>query len=252
MTLLHESLLLFGLTALARSSADGAMVKPEYIREGYTNDHDMMLQHDDALIGNDQTTSYVFLQRFPLQGSPFFHTEVVVCPRASFDGTDQTTLDGHVAAIKDDGFVEIEQAWWQDKTNPCVELGYGGALCMRQCCAVPHGKDQKETYALNTRRAVISNADLTKKELFLYGTGPFSGEVAYRTVCGAKTCHSNWKGTDYRVLKNNCNTFTSTVLSCVYGLSEKKPHLGVSDLVTVQCHCPPPSGEDDKKEVTVE
>ena len=36
-------------------------------------------------------------------------------------------------------------------------------------------------------------------------------------------------------LTNNCNTFTSAVLKCVYGFSDAKPHLGVSDLRTVTC-----------------
>jgi hypothetical protein len=78
---------------------------------------------------------------------------------------------------------------------------------------------------------------LKTKALFVYGTSFFDGNVAFHHACDSK-CWSNWKGTDYSILGNNCNTFTSTVLSCVYGLSQKKPHLGVSDLVTVHGHCP--------------
>ena len=48
-------------------------------------------------------------------------------------------------------------------------------------------------------------------------------------------CVSNWGGRDYNPLTNNCNTFTSTVLKCVYGFSDAKPHLGVSDMRTVTC-----------------
>merc|ERR1712099_219668 len=70
-----------------------------------------------------------------------------------------------------------------------------------------------------------------------YGAGSFDGETAYHHTCDKK-CWSNWAGTDYNVLKNNCNTFTSTILYCVYGLSQKKPHLGISDLITVHGHCP--------------
>jgi len=76
-----------------------------------------------------------------------------------------------------------------------------------------------------------------KKAMFIYGMGTFDGDQAYHYTCDSK-CWSNWAGTDYNVLKNNCNTFTSTVLSCVYGLSQKKPHLGISDMVTVSGHCP--------------
>merc|ERR1719313_2479293 len=90
---------------------------------------------------------------------------------------------------------------------------------------------------LQERKAVIYNANLKTKALFIYGTGSFDGNVAFHNTCDSK-CWSTWKGTDYSILGNNCNTFTSTVLSCVYGLSQKKPNLGVSDLVTVHGHCP--------------
>jgi len=92
------------------------------------------------------------------------------------------------------------------------------------------------------------------KELYLYGVssvddGGLSGEDAYRAVCRRAAvgngddeeddtrpkCVSDWAGTDYNPLTNNCNTFTSTVLKCVFGLSDDKPDLGVSDLVTVKC-----------------
>ena len=52
---------------------------------------------------------------------------------------------------------------------------------------------------------------------------------------GLPKCVSNWSGQDYNPFTNNCNTFTSTVLKCVYGLSDAKPHLGVSDLRNVDC-----------------
>merc|ERR1712050_115591 len=90
---------------------------------------------------------------------------------------------------------------------------------------------------MGDRRAVIGNADGKQKTLFIYGTGAFDGNTAWHDACDKK-CWSNWAGTDYNPLTNNCNTFTSTILSCVYGLSQKKPHLGPSDLVTVKGHCP--------------
>merc|ERR1712227_1030332 len=102
---------------------------------------------------------------------------------------------------------------------------------------------------LQERKAVISNANLKTKALFIYGTGSFDGNVAFHHTCDSK-CWSNWKGTDYSILGNNCNTFTSTVLSCVYGLSQKKPNLGVSDLVTVKGHCPAADFEEDGGEMS--
>merc|ERR1712110_1151154 len=78
------------------------------------------------------------------------------------------------------------------------------------------------------------------KQVFLYGTGSFDGNQAFDDACNTKyhKCWSNWAGIDYNPLWNNCNTFTSTVLYMVYGLSQKKPHLTISDLVTVHGHCP--------------
>merc|ERR1711953_1108589 len=136
---------------------------------------------------------------------------------------------------------EIDESWWNTRTTSCIELGYGGAMCSQECCGVPHG-DSQEEYPLNARRAVISNADVSKKSLYLYGTGSFDGNMAYHNTCDHK-CWSNWAGTDYNVLNNNCNTFTSTVLAMVYGLSQKKPNLGPSDMVTVHGHCPATGSE---------
>jgi hypothetical protein len=186
---------------------------------------------------NASGSNFVFLQKFPLGGvNLFFHTEVLVCPREGFSADDQKFLDGKIGGIGNAGFVQIDNSWWTTKTANCVELGYGGAMCETPCCGVPHGSDQTN-YQLKSRRAVIGNADGTQKSLYIYGTGDFDGNVAWHDACDKK-CWSTWKGTDYNPLSNNCNTFTSTILAMVYGLSEKKPHLGPSDLVTVHGHCP--------------
>eukprot|EP00408_Alexandrium_pacificum_P027294 CAMPEP_0171189542 /NCGR_PEP_ID=MMETSP0790-20130122/18399_1 /TAXON_ID=2925 /ORGANISM="Alexandrium catenella, Strain OF101" /LENGTH=243 /DNA_ID=CAMNT_0011654655 /DNA_START=61 /DNA_END=792 /DNA_ORIENTATION=- len=174
---------------------------------------------------------FVFLQRFPLiPVFVFFHTEVLVCPRSGFSSEEQSLLDQKIAGMTD--FAEVDESWWKTRTADCIELGYGGAMCGKECCAVGHGH-----MALNKRHAVIGNANVNKKALFIYGTGFFDGLTAFHDTCDKK-CWSMWKGIDYNPITNNCNTFTSTVLSCVYGLSEKKPGLGVSDLVHVHGKCP--------------
>lgn len=198
-----------------------------------------------ALCNSLDGSNFVFLQKFGL-GSPSyslnltFHTEVLVCPRSGFSADEQKALDNKIAGMTD--FAEVELSWWASKTANCVELGYGGAPCSTECCSAPHSSAQIN-YPLNARRAVISNADVAHKELYIYGTGSFDGDVAYHHACDKK-CWSNWAGTDYNILKNNCNTFTSMMLKMVYGLSEKKPHLTVSDLVTVHGSCPG-TGVDD-------
>lgn len=212
---------------------------------------------------------YVFLQKFPLKSSfkMLFHTEVVVCPRETFkDSEFLNMLNGKlntlspsrfdetsVRGASKSPFVAIDKGQWSKQSEPgCVQLGYGGANCAMGCCGSPH-KHQNTNYALSSQQAVIENAMGGYKELYLYGVsgsaggdGGISGEDAYKTVChghmnaiemGGKlpACVSNWAGRDYNPLTNNCNTFTSTILKCVYGLSDAKPHLGVSDMINVKC-----------------
>jgi hypothetical protein len=187
-------------------------------------------------------TSYVFLQKFPLQYTfnSIFHTEVLVCPKDGFSTEDQQFLDGFVSSLVD--YQEISSDWWSSQTASCMEFGYGGAACAQRCCGSPFS-DQETHFPLNERRAVISNADTSQKSLFLYGTsGNLTGEQARQELCpddAHDKCWSNWAGTDYNPLTNNCNTYTSTLLHCVLGLSDKKPNLGPSDIVTVKCsQCP--------------
>lgn len=192
---------------------------------------------DDTVNDNDNSY-YIFLQKFPLQHTfqTIFHTEVLVCPRNNFSSIDQTTLDERISSMQD--FVEIETPWWENKSSTnCVQLGYGGAACTDACCSVPFTNIQT-SYPLNEKRAIIPNADVEHKTLFLYGNGAFDGVTAHAALCNQK-CWSAWSGTDYNPITNNCNTFTSTVLSCVYGLSQKKPNLGPSDMITVECSCAP-------------
>jgi hypothetical protein len=191
---------------------------------------------------NVADTSYVFLQKFPLQFTfnSIFHTEVLVCPKDGFSTDDQQYLDDVVASLED--YQEMPLDWWSSRNASCMEFGYGGAACTQRCCGSPLS-DQETHFPLNERRAVISNADTSQKSLFLYGTsGNLTGEHARHELCpddAHDKCWSNWAGTDYNPLTNNCNTYTSTLLHCVFGLSDKKPNLGPSDMVTVKCsQCP--------------
>ena len=161
-------------------------------------------------------------------------------------------------------FVAIERDMWSKQSEPgCVQLGFGYAACESACCGSPHGSENR-AYALNSEKAVIGNAMGEYKELYFYGisgvltsSSPplsshsagvvgISGEDAYVAVCHGHmyaidaggtlpTCVSDWAGTDYNPLTNNCNTFTSALLKCVYGMSDAKPNLGISDLRTVTC-----------------
>ena len=220
---------------------------------------------------NGDSSYFVFLQKFPLENTwgLLFHTEVVVCPRNTFDEDFITVLDSLAEKLSPSAdekvpFVQVpEEQWIKQSESKCVELGYGGSPCTTPCCGSPHRKENTN-YALNSRRAVISNAVGEEKQLFLYGKKDgISGSDAYRAVChghnssnmmaaidgGDKLlpkCVSNWSGNDYNPITNNCNTYTSTVLKCVYGLSDQKPDLGVSDMVRVTC----PTEKSEDGEIT--
>lgn len=184
---------------------------------------------------------FVFLQKFPeLNWWPtLYDTEILVCPRSEFTAEDQSTLDTQIASMTD--FAQIDEAWWTSKTAACIELGYYYINCDSECCGVG-----KKSMPLNKRQAVhgdwhVNDPDVSQKSVFIYGTGAFDGTTAFHHTCDHK-CWSNWSGNEYYPgfhpwIPNNSNTFTSTVLSCVYGLSQKKPNLGMSDMVTVSCQC---------------
>ncbi|KAL7453055.1 hypothetical protein ACHAWC_004745 [Mediolabrus comicus] len=218
---------------------------------------------------SDNGDSYfVFLQKFPLENTwgLLFHTEVVVCNRHAFDEDFITLLDSLAEKLSPSAdekvpFVQVpEEQWIKQSESKCVELGYGGGPCTTPCCGSPH-RNENTNYALNSRQAVISNAVGEEKQLFLYGKKDgISGMDAYRAVCQNKRnmmavidggdklpkCVSNWSGEDYNPITNNCNTYTSTVLKCVYGLSDQKPNLGVSDMVRVTC----PTEKSEDGEIT--
>mmetsp|Transcript_4874 Transcript_4874/g.5847 ORF Transcript_4874/g.5847 Transcript_4874/m.5847 type:complete len:246 (-) Transcript_4874:608-1345(-) len=231
----YRTIFVFAIVALSKHQLVFARIG-DILLDNITNE--LPADQRSYTSSGEKNSSYVFLQKFPLEGSNglFFHTEVLVCPKEHFSQNDRKTLDDQVSSLT--YFTELEESWWTSRTASCVELGYGGAACSQRCCGVPHNTGTT-SFALNERKAVIGNADVQKKTLYLYGTGSFDGEVAYHATCDHK-CWSNWAGTDYNPLTNNCNTFTSTVLSCVYGLSEKKPNLGPSDMVNVKCDtkCP--------------
>jgi hypothetical protein len=219
---------------------------------------------------NGDSSYFVFLQKFPLDNTwgLLFHTEVVVCPRNTFDDDFITALDSLAEKLSSSAdekvpFVQVpEEQWIKQSESKCVELGYGGGPCTTPCCGSPH-RNENTNYALNSRQAVISNAVGEEKQLFLYGKKDgISGSDAYRAVChghnksntitaidgGDKLpkCVSNWSGEDYNPITNNCNTYTSAVLKCVYGLSDQKPDLGVSDMVRVTC----PTEKSEDGEIT--
>ena len=243
-----------------------------------TTDADVDQENESKSKENDNgniDTEFIFLQKFPLMNSMnlLFHTEVISCNSNQFTKDDQEYLLSQVNAMADQhlDYVPIDEEFWSSSTKSkisCVEYGYGGSACTKQCCSVPHTSKQLH-YPFNNADAIIHNADTTQKSLYLYGLSyNMTRDIVWSKLCGggggggssniedggggedttmnASKCWSNWAGIDYNPLTNNCNTFTSTVLKCIYGLSDKKPHLGPSDTVKVSCdQCPSPTTSAD-------
>ena len=235
-----------------------------------TTDPDVDRENESSTKENDTDnieTDFIFLQKFPLMNSMnlIFHTEVISCNSNQFTKDDQEFLHSQLNTMVDQNldYVPIDDEFWSSSTKSnisCVEYGYGGSACTKQCCSVPHTSKQLH-YPFNNTDAIIHNADTTQKSLYFYGlahnmtrdivwsklcgggsSNDDSGGEDATTTTGTSKCWSNWAGIDYNPLTNNCNTFTSTVLKCIYGLSDKKPHLGPSDTVRVSCdQCPPPT-----------
>ena len=259
------------------SSIGGAAVNNDNIIRDET------LGSSSSSSSSSSSKYYVFLQKFPLEYTfqKLFHTEVIVCPADAltsdfvsyldgvastnllpsgrFEGSSSSSVDNNDSSTKSP-FVLINNSQWSTQSIPkCVQLGYGGGSCSSGCCGSPHTSKQTN-YALNSHSAIIANAMGSNKELYFYGTSStISGNDAYRAVChghiyaidesnGLPKCVSDWSGNDYNPITNNCNTYTSTVLKCVYGMSDAKPNLGISDLRTVTCPSSSSSGSGSSNE----
>ena len=75
-------------------------------------------------------------------------------------------------------FAKLDKADWSTRSIPCVELGYG--MFFRS------SSRGTKKIMLNAPRAVIGNAGTSKKELYIYGHGNFSGNQAFHDTCDHK------------------------------------------------------------------
>lgn len=245
-------------------------------RENFSGDAEFLKELDDS-VRNELAPPAAFTSSSsgPANGHPASTSSSTWTSKsvfASFFAPSQEQEED-IADTNKVPFVEIDESKWSVQTNAgCVQLGYGGNICSSGCCGSPH-KHENTHYALSSRNAVIGNAMSEYKELYFYGVSGsvageeeddeganrpaaagISGNDAYKAVChgqmnaitlgppGMPKCVSDWRGQDYNPLTNNCNTYTSAILKCVYGLSDAKPNLGVSDMRTVTC--PTEKGEN--------
>jgi len=224
----------FGLAALAlrgtalRGAAPGRVAGPALLAHAGHLDTTML----DAEPGG----YYIFLQVFRLQGSSvagiggFYHSEVLVCPRSQFPLRDQEYLDGLDLSQQD--FYEMSEDWWRSSQVKCAEIAYGGAEDSAVCSGVMLRKQQP----LADSEALILNVDSGVAWKYFYGVGDKSLRDISESQCSG-ACGQQWAGSSYGLTTHNCNTFTSAILHCVYGLSQSKPGLGVSDMATITCPC---------------
>jgi hypothetical protein len=192
-------------------------------------------------LGPSNTTgsSYVFVQRFPMARSrlvprwirqlfPFYHTDILLSPRSSFSVDDQQYLDAQISGMTN--FAKIEDSWWQTKTTSAAQIGYGYGECSARCCNV-----KKVEMPLNNRSSVVAGLDLSQKSIFVYGTTEKNADGALHALCNPENTRddiwSNWDHEDFHIYKNNCNTFTSTMLQNIFGLSQEHPLVAFEDEV---------------------
>lgn len=207
-------------------------------RKGLQEVQKSQVTEEDA---HSSGSNFVFVQRFPMARSrlvprwirrvlPFYHTDILVCPRSSFSEDDQRFLDEQIRGMAD--FSKIPKSWWGSKTEGCVQIGYGYGDCSEKCCNVM----QVDKMPLNNESSVVAGLDYSKKDLFVYGTSDTTGQQAHRSICDPLASNhntkfwSNWDGIDFHIYGNNCNTFTAIMLNSVFGLSKKKPAEDLADV----------------------
>lgn len=123
-------------------------------------------------------------------------------------------------------YTEIPATWWtsQKHRGSCYSFAYGAGDDEwdeeDSACSGVHD----EYHKLYGTDALIPNTGANVRK-YLYGSSDLSGPDARQNVCKG-TCGKKWKAGKYSGLFHNCNTFTSTVLKCAYGFSQRKAALG--------------------------
>mmetsp|Transcript_127153 Transcript_127153/g.354061 ORF Transcript_127153/g.354061 Transcript_127153/m.354061 type:complete len:393 (-) Transcript_127153:328-1506(-) len=191
-------------------------------------------ESQDVVAREAGTEYFVFLEVFRLSGTSWvlgglYHSQMLICPKSEFQPEERRYIQE--LEIGSSRFAEVPEAWWRQSGARCVAVSFGGARDGAPCSGV--GERQQ---GLGELAALIPNVDAGVAWKYYYGAGGLSGLQATKRVC-SPGCGRHWAGTSYDMLSNNCNTFTSTVLHCVYGLSQQKPDLGVSDMQWASCKC---------------
>ncbi|CAK0824081.1 unnamed protein product [Prorocentrum cordatum] len=154
----------------------------------------------------------------------FYHSEVVFCDRSGFQAADVTYLEDLLKGSWWSSYQDIPVEWWEQRHASCHTLSYGGGYSSESCSGI-----YKYSQYLSSRRAGIGNADTGAAYKYIYGTTDFDASSARDVVCGGH-CGLEWSSDAYHPVTRNCNYFSSTMMSCVLGLSQSTPNLGVSDM----------------------
>jgi len=192
-------------------------------------------QSEDVVAHYTTDDHYVLLEVFRLRYTRlifggFYHSQMAICPKSHFSAEERRVLDG-LQLDPSKGFAEVPPTLWRRSPASCFKLSFGGIADNSRCSGISAVRQ-----ALRLDSALIPNVEPGVAWKYLYGDGPFSGPQTARRIC-MTSCGDQWSGGKYNLVTRNCNTFTSTVLQCVYGLSQEKPGLGVSDLWRVGCSC---------------
>merc|ERR1719188_1016537 len=139
--------------------------------------------------------------------SIIYHSEVMLCPRASFTAVQQAALDRHPT----NPYSKLPEQWWEPiNTVMCRALPYGGVDDSRNCSGVS---------VVPTFMSARSRGPYHRVTKYFYGRTTHDVQSVYNEVC---TCGWKWSGKAYSLLNHNCNTFSKTLMSCVLGLSDSQ------------------------------
>jgi len=153
----------------------------------------------------------------------FHHSEVHLCPRASFKLAEQKYLDD---IMPKSTYLKVDKAWWKTKRHVlCGVITYGSGASGRSCSGV----SLAYPFLAQSHRGPYKDSN----GKYLYGTTNLNIIEIKQSMCRDR-CGDSWSAQAYGFVNHNCNTFSKSVLKCVLGVSERQP-LGWSSMGRADC-----------------
>jgi len=168
----------------------------------------------------------------------FYHSELVVCPRAGFSEDEQARLVYELSQNQNckwyqywchEGFVELERAWWEAQSASCQKVYLMGPAFRDRtepCSGLVHTEHMLSVANTSVSTSVFEAPSPWK---YFYGTTDLSMEDMLDDMCGQEACGLRWAGFAYNAVLANCNNFVTTCLDCMLGLNPNLDNLHLSE-----------------------